>query len=151
MFKVFSVIYIRIGVNLFDADLEALLNFGNLFMASRADIIALTTSYGSGVTLIVIGIIVPIYEEIVFRGVILKSCERYLNFKWANIFQAALFALIHENLFLFPIFFAFGIFTGLLVKKTGSLFGGILFHIINNLIAGVVIIAASHAEQMMNM
>ena len=111
----------------------------DLFLSSREDIEAILTTYGKGVAFLVITLLVPIYEEVIFRGVILGSCSRYLPFKWANILQAGLFAAIHQDLVLFPVFFLFAILTGILAKRSGSLLGGIVFHVINNFLALVAL------------
>jgi uncharacterized protein len=76
---------------------------------------------------------VPLYEEIIFRGVILDACTRYLNFRSANIIQAVLFGMMHGEISLFPIYFLFGMITGILRKRSGGLLAGIVLHATNNL------------------
>jgi len=135
VYRIISVIYIRIGVNLFDVSIENLARIPQLFLTSRQEIEALIVYSGKGITFLLICLLVPIYEEIIFRGVILGSCQRYTNFPIANFIQATLFATIHMNLFLFPVFLLFGIITGILRKKSGGLLGGIVFHVFNNILA----------------
>ncbi len=139
IFKLLSAFYIQLGVRKFDVSIENLANIPNILLASRQDIEAIISTFGKGTGLLLIGLLAPIYEEIIFRGVILDSCQRYTNFNMANVFQALLFALVHMSWFLAPVFFLFGILTGILRKKSESLFPGIVFHVVNNILALIVI------------
>jgi membrane protease YdiL (CAAX protease family) len=109
----------------------------------REEIEALLSQYGFIVSVGIVAVIVPFYEEIIFRGIILTSSEKQLGFKWANILQAGLFALIHFNLKLFIFYFLFGLITGYAVKRTNGLLTGIVFHAANNFIALLAIYALS--------
>ena len=105
------------------------------FLAGRQDIEAILAVGGSGIGFLLICLLVPFYEEIVFRGVILDACQRYLNFTAANVIQAVLFAAIHMSLYLFPVFLLFGLIAGFMRKNTGGLLAGIVFHVMNNTLA----------------
>jgi len=105
----------------------------SVFLSAKVEINALLKSYGFGIAFLLIAVIVPVYEEIIFRGVILGVVEKKLGFVFANIFQALLFALIHYDLKLFIFYFIFGLITGNFVNKTKGLLAGIIFHGINNL------------------
>ncbi|HEY0978468.1 MAG TPA: type II CAAX endopeptidase family protein [Flavobacteriales bacterium] len=109
----------------------------------REDIAALLTTYGNGVSILLIGLIVPIYEEIIFRGVLLGSFARYIGNAPANIVQSICFALVHDDLQQIPYFLLFGLLTGVLARRTGGLYAGIVFHAVNNVLAMLVIIARS--------
>lgn len=135
IYKIITGIYIRIGVNLFDVTVDDLANIQHFVMTSQQEIIDIIAFTGKVNAFLLICILVPIYEEIIFRGVILDSCQRYTNFHFANFIQATLFAVVHMNLFLFPVFLSFGIITGILRKKSDGLLGGIVFHIFNNILA----------------
>jgi uncharacterized protein len=139
VYRIISVIYVRIGINLFDVSIDDLASIPQLFLMSRQDIEALIAFSGKGISFLLICLLVPIYEEIIFRGVILGACQRYTNFQIANIIQATLFATVHMNLFLFPVFLLFGIITGILRKKSGGLLGGIVFHVFNNILATLLL------------
>ncbi|WP_103864653.1 type II CAAX endopeptidase family protein [Aquimarina sp. I32.4] len=141
LFKIISVIYIRVGMSIFDISIEDLTSIPNILLSTREDILALLSNYGNGTGYLLIGILVPIYEELIFRGVILDSCRKYIFFNWANVLQSLLFATVHGDLFLFPVFFIFGLFVGSLRKKSGSLLPGIIFHSINNILAISIMIS----------
>ena len=79
----------------------------------------------------------PIFEEALFRGIILDGFLK--NYKpWHGIFVSAfLFALIHGNLTQGISAFALGVLFGWIYWKTNSIIPCILLHFINNLIAFV--------------
>jgi membrane protease YdiL (CAAX protease family) len=103
--------------------------------AIEQDITALKDSHGLLVTFLLVAGLVPVYEEIIFRGIVLNASRKYILFVGANVLQALLFALVHYNLSLFPFYFAFGVTAGYLRKKSGGLGTGIVFHATNNAIA----------------
>lgn len=139
IYKIVIGIYVKIGASVFDIKLETIANIPNVILSSKQEVEALISSYGLLVGFIIVCILVPIYEEIIFRGVIFDACHHYINFNTANIIQSVLFAAIHMDLFLFPVFFLFGIITGILRKKSGGLLPGIVFHIANNALAVLIL------------
>ena len=90
---------------------------------------------GLGPTLLMAAVMVPIYEEVLFRGVFQESAGKYLPFWIVNPLQAAVFAGLHDNVRQFPTLFAMGLSLGWLARKTGSLALPMLAHGVNNLIA----------------
>jgi uncharacterized protein len=139
-FKVISKIYIQIGTLNLGLSLDELTTIQNIIFSSRQEIEALFGNYGKVIGFILVCLLVPIYEEVVFRGVILDSCQKHINFRVGNIIQATLFGIVHFNLFLFPVFFAFGIISGLMRKKSQGLLPGIVFHSVNNSLAIVYLL-----------
>lgn len=86
-------------------------------------------------TLISVGIIAPLYEEIVFRGSILKNLSGSMPVTLAVILQAILFSAYHMNILqAFPTL-SLGLLTGFAVLYTNSIWSGIIIHIINNTLA----------------
>ena len=82
-------------------------------------------------------IIVPIYEELIFRGLLLKKMSQSFNNNAIPIiFSAFSFSLIHYSFdTLIPILnaFLFGLICGFLYIRSGKLFYPILFHVLHNL------------------
>ena len=132
-FKIASGIYIRLGMEKFDISIDDLASIPNIVLASKQEIEAIITTFGKLPALLLIGLLVPVYEEIIFRGVVLDACTRNMNFNVANILQASVFSLVHGSVFLFPAFFLFGILTGSMRKRSGGLLPGIIFHAFNNI------------------
>ena len=109
----------------------------------KAEITALMGEFGFGVTVLLVAVLVPIYEEVIFRGVILNSVEKHIGFFKANIFQASLFSIAHGSLQLFIFYFFFGMVLGYAVKRTEGLLTGIIFHIMNNFLVTLALYYAS--------
>lgn len=79
------------------------------------------------------GILAPIVEEIVFRGILVGGLLRMRLKPWVAIVLSALvFALFHGTFTQFVGTTIFGIICGWLYWRTKSLLPGILIHITNN-------------------
>jgi membrane protease YdiL (CAAX protease family) len=93
---------------------------------------------------LLIGIIFPILEELLFRKLL---CGRLLALgeKKAIIISAVIFGLIHGNLFQFAYAFFIGLVFGYVYVKTGKIIYTMIFHCIINLFSGVFVhIVLSH-------
>ncbi len=90
------------------------------------------------ISVIYIGLIAPISEELIFRGVILHKSKKIMSLTAANIFQAVLFGIYHMNLVQGVYAFLIGIFFGYVCIKLKSLYGGILLHMAIN-IGGILL------------
>lgn len=88
--------------------------------------------YGPALTFLLIAVLGPIVEELVFRGMLLGGMARHISFGWSNVLQALLFAGIHNDMPRFFFYFAMGLLAGMLVRRTGSLVPAIVLHAINN-------------------
>ncbi|WP_196892431.1 type II CAAX endopeptidase family protein [Aureivirga marina] len=104
------------------------------FSAAKEEVAAVLKEYGFSVAFLLVAIIVPIYEETIFRGIILGSVEQHIGFRFANIFQAILFGLVHGSVKLFIFYFIFGFILGIVAKRSKGLLTNIVFHGINNMV-----------------
>jgi membrane protease YdiL (CAAX protease family) len=95
-------------------------------------------NYGLWATMLLMAGLVPMFEETVFRGLLLGGLTRHISFGWANTAQAALFATIHDDLPRFPFYFAMGLLAGWLVKKTRALGPAMGLHMLNNGLAVLI-------------
>lgn len=110
------------------------------FLSIIDSIKSINTFYHPLLGFLFVVILVPVYEEILFRGVILSACEKHMKFFLANAFQSIIFAVIHQEWRLIPFFFAFGYLAGYYRRKSQSLAPAIAFHMTNNLLAFLVIV-----------
>lgn len=94
-----------------------------------------------GLGYVIVGLVAPIVEEVVFRGAILRALlawsDQWENKRetmtWAMIsLSAIIFALVHANPAQMPHAFLIGILLGWLYYRTGSIVPGVLFHWVNN-------------------
>lgn len=76
----------------------------------------------------------PIGEELLFRGVLANALGRYGA--WASVLASAtVFALVHGLNPVLPVAFMVGVINALLLRRTGSVWPGIVVHGVNNALA----------------
>lgn len=90
-------------------------------------------SGGLGWELASSGFVVPILEELVFRGIVQKRMEKYMSGYMAVIISAAFFGVVHLNLVQFVFAFVLGLVLGLLALKTGHIYPAIIGHMAANI------------------
>lgn len=84
---------------------------------------------------IMVVIVAPIVEEVLFRGIILKGYLTHYSTKKALIVSAIFFGIVHLNPYQIVATFFAGIFIGWLYIRTKSLMLCIFAHSLNNLIS----------------
>lgn len=82
--------------------------------------------------LLTVGIVAPIAEELLFRGLIFHLFNRHLNIKIALIIQGILFGAFHMNLVQGVYASVLGVVMGIAYVLTGNLWIPIVMHIVNN-------------------
>ncbi|NFN88393.1 CPBP family intramembrane metalloprotease [Clostridium sporogenes] len=83
-------------------------------------------------------IIAPIFEEIIYRGIILDELLDKYNYKKAIIISALVFAIVHFNFIQLTDAFIAGIILAAVYCKTKSLIPCITIHFLNNLFCNIV-------------
>lgn len=87
---------------------------------------------------VAIGLMVPIAEEIVFRGAIQHTLQAALGkrYPWiAIVISALIFGFIHLNKAQGVHAFVIGLLLGWMYYRTGSILPGLVFHWVNNSVA----------------
>jgi uncharacterized protein len=79
-------------------------------------------------------LIVPLFEEIFFRSLLLGWLRKRLSTRSAVGVSAALFASMHGYPIVMPYTFLFGLFTGWIRARTGSIFNTVVMHVLNNVL-----------------
>ena len=79
-------------------------------------------------------LIVPVFEEVFFRGLMLGWLRKHLADRGAITVSAALFAVMHGYPIVLPYAFVSGLFTGWVRMRTGSTLNTILMHVLNNVV-----------------
>lgn len=91
---------------------------------------------------IAVGVLVPIAEEMVFRGAILRTLLNLCGHRWrwgAIVLSALLFGLAHGNMAQMLNATLLGCILGWLYYRSGSIAPGIVFHIVNNSVAVLLV------------
>ena len=106
---------------------------------------------GSVLGLITLGVLIPISEEMLFRGAVLHSLldwEKLRSKEWLVILLSAVFfSLFHLNPAQMPGAFLMGLFFGWLCYRTGSLLPGIVVHVFNNSLVCVGMMFSKEEEE----
>ena len=87
----------------------------------------------AAVMVLIMGVVGPVSEEVVFRGVVLNGYKRSGNAFRAILFSALLFGLMHMNFNQAAYAIFLGIVMAVLVETTGSLWSSIVFHMTVNI------------------
>jgi uncharacterized protein len=101
------------------------------------------TSSGTAKALLFVGYagIGPIYEEIIYRGIVFGLLRRVLSLKNAVIVSSVLFAMFHVFPILLIVTFVSGCVLAVLRERTGSIVASIAAHVANN--GGVLLLAGT--------
>ncbi len=94
---------------------------------------------------LVLSVFAGICEEVLFRGTIMPALEQH-GLVPAIIFSSLLFALLHGSLLSLLSTFSLGVIMAVIVIKTGSLWGGILYHMLNNFYAATYLFWAGSMD-----
>ncbi|MCB2312865.1 CPBP family intramembrane metalloprotease [Clostridium tagluense] len=81
-----------------------------------------------------VAVIAPIYEEVIFRGILLKGMANKINPTVALVVSALFFALMHGNIPQGINAFLIGLIIGAIYLNTGSIYLCIFSHFINNFV-----------------
>lgn len=88
---------------------------------------------------LVVGLLAPLAEELVFRGAVLRALLRWNNRPWRGIvISAVLFAVVHMNPAQMPHAFLIGLLLGWMYYRTDSIVPGVVYHWVNNTVAYVM-------------
>lgn len=115
--------------------------FSNLFSwfnASEVQDVGYSDLYTTGdkiLAFIIIAVIAPIAEEIIFRGFLYGRLRKHLNLPASMILVSLLFAVMHGQWNVGVNVFAVSLILCGLREITGTIYAGILVHIIKNALA----------------
>jgi len=87
--------------------------------------------------------IVPVFEELLFRGVLPGWLRTHLSSSATLVAAAALFALMHGYPIAMPAAFVFGLVAGWVRQVTGSTLNTVVIHVLNNvamLLSGLLLL-----------
>ena len=87
----------------------------------------------------VIGIVAPLVEELIFRGMVYQELEKSFSVSMVIFLQAALFGLIHPIGLQKIQTFIMGLFFGYVRAKTKNVWPSTVMHMTNNIIACLLV------------
>lgn len=103
--------------------------FPNIFESYSLVQKSLLLTHNSLLSLIIVIVLIPIFEEIFFRGVIFGFLRDNYSIPLALVLQAFIFAICHYNLIQGIYAFILGLFLGIFFYVTNSLYASIIANI----------------------
>ncbi|AZT90314.1 CPBP family intramembrane metalloprotease [Caldicellulosiruptor changbaiensis] len=148
LFGVLSTIIIQIIVYLLNVYLLHIrdVDKASIFEKQIENIIKLNNVHSVIILLTIIffsGIVAPVVEEIIFRGLIFQSLRQKMDLKLAILMNALIFGLWHIDLYTALCAFLFGIVLSIFYIRFNSIFVPIVIHIGANIIGLTNIIISS--------
>lgn len=131
--EIVGIIVIAIGCSTVLNWLIALIPFQDTTYESTAEVFFKNT--GLMTQLVVIGILAPIAEEFIFRGLIFRRGKDYFGFLLGALFSALSFGIYHGNLTQGIFAFFMGMLFCAMYEHYGTLWAPIAAHMANNLFA----------------
>lgn len=117
--------------------LNNLIIIGNLSAIDESYVETMNALYSAplGLQIICLGILVPICEEYVFRGLFFQRMRARTTYRYAAIYSSLVFGLLHMNLVQMIYGFVLGIMLTYVYEKYGSLRAPIAAHMAMNLLS----------------
>lgn len=119
-----------LAFNLLLYSLNKVFTFTNLFDDVNTNVL---------VTLIASGIIGPVLEELIFRGIIYNNLKKYTSFIKSIVVTGLLFGIFHGNLIQFIYAFLFNIILIKVYERDNNILSPIIVHISANTIITLVL------------
>lgn len=94
------------------------------------------------------GLLIPIVEELLFRGGVFRVLRRWMSFPWAMIISAVVFGAYHGNLVQFVYAGLCGVLLAYLYEKYHTILAPILSHMAMNTVAIILTQLGVFAEIM---
>lgn len=94
--------------------------------------------------MMIVGIGAPVAEEVFFRGLLQRSLlKRGMDWRWALVVTALVFAISHFQSLQFPALFIFGLILGSMTFRTGRLGPAMVTHLAFNITAATMLVVGS--------
>lgn len=129
----FSVIILAIATGQFLNDLINGLHLNDLFTGYSEVSEQAFSGQPVGLMILVVGIIGPICEELMFRGIVFHRLKDWVKPQAAIVISALLFGIYHGNVVQFFYATCMGAMLAVIYDKTGTLWISIVAHIAANL------------------
>ena len=117
--------------------LNNLIIIGNFASYSSDYTETMSTFYSSNflVQIVVLGVIIPVCEEFVFRGLVFNRLKEDSSFVGAMIYSSLIFGLLHGNIVQIVYGTLLGFLLAWLYQQMGSMWAPILAHVFMNLVS----------------
>lgn len=103
------------------------------YMESFEEFSSLISSANMVLVIISVGVVAPIIEEVIFRGLIMKELKSYMPMVWVVIVQAVLFGIFHMRVIQAIYATLLGLMLGVVYLFVKSILAPIILHMFYNL------------------
>lgn len=110
------------------------------FLASEIERIGLEKRVDGTISVVVLLIFAPFFEELFFRGCLYRALRARFSRVSAIVSSSFIFSLLHGYFFLFIFVFLVGMMLAYIYEKRKSLVAPLAFHMVNNLVVIVLIL-----------
>lgn len=133
-------IWILLFGTAFCLGMNVIIIMSGLAMKDTTFISSSEVMYSEGIVVMVIcqGVIVPIAEELMFRGVLYKRCREQMQFFGAAFSVSCFFAFIHGSVTQLAYTLILGMFLAYFYEKFGSLKAAVFLHMLVNVVSIVI-------------
>ena len=108
------------------------------FIASDLEKLGLEERGVGVVSVVVLFILAPFFEELFFRGCLYRALRVHFSRSLAIASSSFIFSLLHGYFFLFVYVFLVGLFLAYMYEKRKSLVAPLTFHMLNNLVVVIL-------------
>jgi membrane protease YdiL (CAAX protease family) len=126
------IFFLAIGISMIIDGILTFVPVDKWFPSYQQVVSSITSGNSFILTFTAVGIIGPVFEEILMRGLVFNELKRNINLKAAIVIQALIFGLYHGNPLQFIYAAILGLFLALVYEWTNSLWSPILIHILFN-------------------
>jgi membrane protease YdiL (CAAX protease family) len=100
------------------------------------------TGWGVVILILIVGVGAPFFEELFFRGLVMRAIQSYFDDTLALVGSAIIFAAVHFELLQFPALVLFGLVAGYCAQRTGRLGMSICAHVGFNMTTVVILLTS---------
>ncbi|NCC45190.1 MAG: CPBP family intramembrane metalloprotease, partial [Clostridia bacterium] len=129
----FSVIVLAVACSQLLNDIMNILKLQEIFPGYSNVTGVVTEEQPVWLVILTIGLLAPIMEELVFRGLIFRRLKDWMNPILAIVMSAVLFGIYHGNMVQFIYATLMGVMLAIIYHRTGTLWTAILAHVSANL------------------
>jgi membrane protease YdiL (CAAX protease family) len=98
-------------------------------------------AYEQAAAAVLIGILIPLLEELLFRGAWFTRLQSQIGDRWSIALTGMVFGILHmETPWAVPLLAVMGVTLGWLRAKSGSLWPGFVLHALNNTVAVALVL-----------
>jgi Predicted metal-dependent membrane protease len=136
-FMIISILFFAMIASVFVNNIIALSGIGKIF-SNYVEMVERLYTSSLVFDIIGLGIITPIAEELLFRGIMYQRMKEIIDIKKAAFLISLLFGVYHGNVVQGFYAFVLSLLMIFIMEKSGSIVGAILFHMAANIVAVIL-------------